>query len=341
MNRALLATAILALALGGCTDSERARAEAERAKAEAEKAKAELELARLRAAGGQRQAEPFPNKPNNPDPPGKPNGLADGSKDPIQGKGTQTKSDNAAIQGTWTPVAQEINGIPQQAKVLAAQYYVFAGGKLKIFENGVLISTSSFTLNPAKSPKQIDLKWEVGTTGLGIYELKRIFGEDVLKICTNEEGKRPGSFSTDFGSENNMILLKRKTGTNKPPQGTNKGAQTKQDADAIQGTWIVVAGEVLGKPLPAKTHPISYVFAGDKYTYREGTSSTEASFTLNPAKNPKQIDVKSKDGFTQLGIYELKGDELKLCINDGGKRRPDSFATSVENNNETHVLKRK
>ena len=157
-------------------------------------------------------------------------------------------------------------------------------------------------------------------------------------ICQAHDGVvgRFGGFG-DFA----RLVLKRKTGTGKPPQGTNKGTQSKSDKDAIQGTWNVVAGEAAGQPLPAKTRPISYVFAGDKYTYREGNSITEASFTLYPAKNPKQIDVKMKDGFTQLGIYELRGDELKVCINDGSKRRPDSFATSVENNNETHVLKRK
>jgi uncharacterized protein (TIGR03067 family) len=325
MNRTLIATAILALALSGCSDSERAKADAERAKAEAEKAKAELELARLKAAGGQHQAAPFPIKPNNPDPPGKPNGLADGSKDPIKGQGTQTKPDKEAIQGEWTVISGEFYGKRRTADDLATMSVTIMGDKFTFWERGTLNVVGIITLDPTKNPKQIDFKSE--RNEVGIYDLTG----DTLVLCIDDTGKqRPVGFEDSRA----RFVLKRKT-------GTDKGTQTKSDKEAIQGTWIVVAGEAGGKPLPAKTHPISYVFAGDKYTYREGTSNTEASFTLNPAKNPKQIDVKSKDGFTQLGIYELRGDELKLCINDGGKRRPDSFATSVQNNNETHVLKRK
>lgn len=316
MNRTLLATAFLALALSGCNNSERAKADAERAKAEAEKAKAELELAKLKAAGPQRQAEPFPNKPN---------GL-DGNKDPIQGKGPQTKSDMDAIQGTWTVAASELGGIPQQAQVLAAQSYVIAGGKLKLLEDGVLISTTSFTLNPAKSPKQIDIKLDDGTTELGIYELNG----DVLKICSAPK-KRPGSFAAS-GSDISMSVLKRKTGTNK---GT-----TKSDKDAIQGTWALVSGELRGKPeMVIEDANFTYTFAGGKLKVLiRGELDSTASITFNSAKSPKQIDLKwEEDGFTALGIYELNGDDLKICT---GLKRPGSFATSGSDNH-TRVFKRK
>lgn len=328
MNRTLLATAILALALCGCTNSEKAKADAEKAKAEAEKAKAELELAKLKAAAGQQQGEPFPNKPNYQDPPGKPNRPADRSKEAIPGEGTQTKPDKEAIEGEWTVIWADYYAVPKKAEDLATMSVTIAGDKFTFWERGTLNIKATFTVDPAKNPKQIDFKRE-GKMELGIYGLDG----DELVLCVDDTGKRrPDSF---VGRDCAMFVLKRKN-------STDKGTQTKSDKDAIQGTWIVVAGEDGGQPLPAIALPtMSYVFAGDKYTFREGTSITEASFSLDPAKQPKQINVKSKNGFTQLGIYELKGDELRICINDGRKRRPDSFATTVENGNETHVLKRK
>ena len=338
MNRTLLATAILALALGGCNNSERAKADAERAKAEADKAKAELELAKLKAAGGQQPAERSPNKSNNLDLPGKPKGFGGGPKDPLpkdplpkdppQGAEFQIKPDKDAIQGDWTVISGEYHGKVRTAEDLATMWVTIEGDKFTFWERGTVNVKATITLDPTKNPNQIDFKSE--RNEVGIYDMHSTW--DTLVLCIDDTGKqRPVGFEDSRA----RFVLKRKT-------GTAKGTQTKSDKDAIQGTWIVVAGEAGGAPVPANALPkMSYVFAGDKYTFREGTLKTEASFTLNPAKKTKQIDVKMKDGFTQLGIYELWGDELKICLNSGNKRRPDSFATTVENINETHFLKRK
>jgi uncharacterized protein (TIGR03067 family) len=53
------------------------------------------------------------------------------------------------------------------------------------------------------------------------------------------------------------------------------------------------------------------------------------TFKLDPSKNPKQIDMKvverSMDTFH--GIYELAGDNLKLCCFETNVERPTKFAT--------------
>jgi len=126
-----------------------------------------------------------------------------------------------------------------------------------------------------------------------------------------------------------------------PSQGTDKGAQAKEDKDAIQGQWTVVSGlsssgsgEIVGE---------SATFAGDKFTYSAGSPTLKfsATFTLDPAKNPKQIDFKNANGTldpglhgtdfgrrTVLGVYDLFGDELKLCVDESGKGRPLSSAAT-------------
>ena len=110
-------------------------------------------------------------------------------------------------------------------------------------------------------------------------------------------------------------------GSRGPPASTSSGtaSQTKPDKDAIQGEWTAPPG------LPAT----AFTFAGDKFLPWEGRKVDNggiAVFTLDPAKSPKQIDFKAlSDGKTGLGIYELRGDELKLCLANPGKERPSSF----------------
>ena len=41
-----------------------------------------------------------------------------------------------------------------------------------------------------------------------------------------------------------------------------------------------------------------------------------------------------------LGIYALKGDELKECFAPPGKPRPETFATDADNGRFLHVWKR-
>jgi uncharacterized protein (TIGR03067 family) len=103
--------------------------------------------------------------------------------------------------------------------------------------------------------------------------------------------------------------------------GTDKdaGGSAKQDKEAIQGEWVGAR--------------ITVTFAGDKFVPWDGNHPQQeeaAVFTLYPAKSPKQIDFKYvKDGKTQLAIYELSGDDLKLCIAESGKERPSIFAGNV------------
>lgn len=109
------------------------------------------------------------------------------------------------------------------------------------------------------------------------------------------------------------------------PTVSEKGSQTKQDKDAIQGEWAA-QGEWADRGL-------SVTFASDKFIpwdRREVVSREVAVFTLDSAKSPKQIDFKGlQDQKSLQAIYELNGDELKLCIAEPGKARPTSFAGNV------------
>ena len=58
----------------------------------------------------------------------------------------------------------------------------------------------------------------------------------------------------------------------------------------------------------------------------------KAKFRLDASKTPKTIDYDVIDGPTKgkkhLGIYELNGDDLRLCVGRIGRPRPTNFAAA-------------
>ena len=53
------------------------------------------------------------------------------------------------------------------------------------------------------------------------------------------------------------------------------------------------------------------------------------TFKLNKTAKPRRIDITEEDsGETSLGIYELKGDQLKICYCESATVRPETFESS-------------
>jgi RNA polymerase sigma factor (sigma-70 family) len=133
---------------------------------------------------------------------------------------------------------------------------------------------------------------------------------------------------------------------------TPKKETVKTDKERIQGTWHMVSAEVDGVPAPFAGKPeedakMLAVFAGDKWTtgFFKGEGFT---FKLDSDKKPKAIDLQPAEDAkkTLLGIYELDGDDLKICIctadliAPGKQERPAAFATKEGSNTMLVVLKR-
>jgi uncharacterized protein (TIGR03067 family) len=83
-----------------------------------------------------------------------------------------------------------------------------------------------------------------------------------------------------------------------------------------------------GNPVPAEVvRRLKYVFEGDRVTILEDDAATGAGdVTLRPDETPSAIDVAMTEGQGKgqvaLGIYEVDGDRLRLCI---GGERPAGF----------------
>lgn len=94
-----------------------------------------------------------------------------------------------------------------------------------------------------------------------------------------------------------------------------------EDRDRLQGRWSVVSFEDAdrggGKRTDEELKTMKVVIAGDKLTVTEGDTSHEITFKLDAGKNPKQIDLTAPQskGKANHGIYELDGDNLKICFN--------------------------
>ena len=117
------------------------------------------------------------------------------------------------------------------------------------------------------------------------------------------------------------------------------------DLKAIQGTWNLIGLEVNGKPLGDSVRGVGLklMFKDDKVAF-QGKSADKAAplegvFKIDPTKKPKEIETTvGKD--TELGIYDLDGDNLKVCIARAGVTRPTKFETKEGDGVRLFILKR-
>jgi uncharacterized protein (TIGR03067 family) len=101
-------------------------------------------------------------------------------------------------------------------------------------------------------------------------------------------------------------------------------AKRKTDEARIQGTWVVRACHVGGKPSvrPAVQDFVS--IEDDKMVWiRNGRRYPKgATITLDHTKSPRRIDFKGGQ-HDYVGIYEFEGRHLRICYHQ--KHRPTRF----------------
>jgi uncharacterized protein (TIGR03067 family) len=116
----------------------------------------------------------------------------------------------------------------------------------------------------------------------------------------------------------------------------------------LEGEWSIVSSEIDGQALPhegLKDNSTKMVVKERETTVTLGAVVLlKAKITVDPSKKPKRIDYTIIDGGpkgkTQLGIYELDGDTVKLCIAWPGMDRPVDFRTQEGDGRTLDVWKR-
>jgi uncharacterized protein (TIGR03067 family) len=123
----------------------------------------------------------------------------------------------------------------------------------------------------------------------------------------------------------------------------------KKELKKFQGTWQVVSAEENSKPTPDEiVQNLKIVIKGDQLKLK-GVEDLMQKFgkiklVIDPSTMPKIIDFKIEAGSekdsTFEGIYELKGDRLKICTSTVSGNRPSEFESKAGSNRVLFVLKR-
>jgi uncharacterized protein (TIGR03067 family) len=118
----------------------------------------------------------------------------------------------------------------------------------------------------------------------------------------------------------------------------------KTDEEKLQGTWTFVSLERGGQEVMDDfVKEAKAIIANGKVKLQAQGKEMEVSIKLDPTKKPKHIDITAMDGGKEVlhkGIYELDGDNFKICFGPPGENRPSEFKTQGGSSEQMAVLKR-
>jgi RNA polymerase sigma factor (sigma-70 family) len=238
-------------------------------------------------------------------------------------KAPAPRTDEDKLQGLWQAVVLEVNG--QMAPEETIKEF-----KIRIHGNKITFNPDTenrqhvFDLDTKAKPRAMDL-----TAGDGPAKGKKLpcaiyeVDGDSLSICMDKEGqagKRPSEFKTSAGDGFALLRFKRVVEPEKPKPA--------DDARLIQGTWRVIELHQVGvEPGEAEREALTkgafkIQITADRLIYLADNS--EAKYRLDASKTPRVLELLSDDKVLARAIYELKGDDLKLC--QGRKPEPGEEA---------------
>ncbi len=119
------------------------------------------------------------------------------------------------------------------------------------------------------------------------------------------------------------------------------GQDAKADKDQVQGRWKVTEAVVMGRRLPPDR--AAAILGGDTMEFKGDRVAlgAEMTFTLDPSKSPKWIDMSPARGQRLVGVYALDGDRLTLhYAGAGAAARPAGLEFKPGTNTTRLVLER-
>jgi uncharacterized protein (TIGR03067 family) len=125
-----------------------------------------------------------------------------------------------------------------------------------------------------------------------------------------------------------------------PPQDA-----VQKDRELMAGIWSTVSGESDGATIAVPRNQRLIVQPDGKIRLeREGDLVGGANTKIDPAANPKAIDIEVTEGTMQgqkyKGIYEVSKDTLKICRSGDRGERPSVFSTKAGTGERMATFKR-
>jgi uncharacterized protein (TIGR03067 family) len=117
------------------------------------------------------------------------------------------------------------------------------------------------------------------------------------------------------------------------------------DLKAMVGKWKLEKAELGGKDALGLLKDLKFEITGPgKYLAQLGEQKDEGTFTVDPSKSPKEMDIKGTGGpnkdKTIPAIYKLDGDTLTIAYELGGGKRPERFESKPDTKQYLAVYKR-
>ena len=264
------------------------------------------------------------------------------------------RTDLELLQGSWTVTALEVEGQRMPAAMLANARILIKGNRFTSTGVGAVYK-GKLELDTSASPRRLDMKFdagpEKGNTNPGIYKLEG----NSWKICLATRGAtRPERFGSTPGSGfafetltrgDAVVTAEAKTLPSKKISRATSATRT--PPTEFEGEWSMVSGVMDGNPMEkSAVQWVKRVTLGNQTTVYAGPQTMmKFEFASDPSKSPKTIDyvniAGSNKGKAQLGIYELEGKLLKVCIAAPGSTRPTEFQSAPGDGRTLTVWKRK
>jgi uncharacterized protein (TIGR03067 family) len=126
--------------------------------------------------------------------------------------------------------------------------------------------------------------------------------------------------------------------------GADDKQKTKKETDPLTGTWKVESLVFDGQERD-QAKGAFYIYQDGKVTQKSPRGERKSTYKIDTSKKPATIDMTAqggqRDGMTSKGIFEVKGDELKICIAFmPDAERPKTFAADAGSGNALVVLKK-
>ena len=120
-----------------------------------------------------------------------------------------------------------------------------------------------------------------------------------------------------------------------------------KDVEKMKGSWTVAEAVRNGEPAGEDdVKKLGVTIKDSTLTFSTGDDTYDVPSSWTPAKKPKTIDAMPAGGqfkdMKMLGIYEIKGDTLKMCYGMPDKgASPKEFKSKAHSGTILLVMKRK